>query len=480
LPLSTPWSLISFTGMSELLPEAVLAGRFRLDRLIGEGGMGVVWAATHVVTRRPVALKMLRPERATDKELRQRFFREARAACAARHPNILEIHDVLELDDGTPMMVMDLLEGETLGAMLDRQPVLTPAEVARLLLPVVSAVGTAHASGVVHRDLKPDNIFLARQGDGSTVVKVLDFGIAKVFASETEAAATGGLTGTGTMLGTPYYMAPEQIFGERDIDHRADTWALGVILYECLSGRRPTQADNIGQILKIITTDGVVALELAAPRVPRDLTTLVGRMLSRDRNARPQSLSEVQAALRRYTDEAARSFGEPAATSRPSLSSGSVRLGSPAVSGTAATLASTTASTTADRLAASRTKSRTPMALTAVVLALGLLGVAAVVAWRAAGHATPASPSVMTADTPAPPASAPLLLPGASPVPAVSTTTAPAGAAPPASTAASVPRPRPAAAAVAPVVHAAPPSATAAAPRTTAASPGGVVEKPPF
>jgi serine/threonine protein kinase len=501
-------------AVGELVTGAVIAGRFHLDRRIGEGGMGVVWAATHMVTRKPVALKMLKPERAADPDLRQRFIREARAVCAVQHPNIVEIHDVLETEDGSPVMVMDLLHGESLGQRLDRETRLPPGEVARLMLPVVSAVGTAHAAGVVHRDLKPDNIFLAEEGDGTLSVKVLDFGIAKVLATETDAAATGGLTGTGAMLGTPYYMAPEQIFGERDIDHRADIWALGVILYECLSGRRPTQAENIGQILKVITTDGIAPLDLVAPEVPVDLARLVRRMLMRDRAARPQSLSEVQAALKRFTDAAARSFGDPAiafprgsfppaeevdgrtrldshdgahALSETKLettggSRASHRFGSGDISPTAATLASTTASTTADRLMGTRRRSRRPAAL---LIGLGVVAAVAavgVIGWKAspnALHAVALPPSTATAlpaALPAPPAAPP------------ATTTAEAIAsapAPAASSAAHMKLPVPRAGVAARGNHAAttttapavtPPTPTPA----TTAPPGGVVEKPPF
>jgi serine/threonine-protein kinase len=282
--------------------------------------MGVVWAARHTVTNKEVALKMLKPEQAADEHLRERFVREAKAACAVSHPNIVDVHDVLELDDGSAIMVMDLLEGETLGQKLDREGLLGLGEFARILLPVVSAVGTAHAAGVVHRDLKPDNIFLVKEQEGTTTVKVLDFGIAKVLATE-DGAQTGNLTGTGAMLGTPYYMSPEQIFGERDIDHRADIWALGVIFYECLSGKRPTQADNIGQILKIISKNAIKPLDVVLPTLPKDLTDLVARMLSPDRDARPQSLMEVKGALARYADVAVRSFADPARASRKSLPS---------------------------------------------------------------------------------------------------------------------------------------------------------------
>jgi serine/threonine-protein kinase len=481
--------------------------------------MGMVWAATHLVTRKPVALKMLRPERATDPALRQRFFREARAACAVQHPNIVEIHDVLELDDGGPVMVMDLLRGETLGNRLDRDPILPPVEVARLMLPVVSAVGTAHASGVVHRDLKPDNIFLVEEGDGTTSVKVLDFGIAKVLSTEIDAATTGGLTGTGAMLGTPYYMAPEQIFGERDIDHRADIWAIGVILYECLSGQRPTAAENIGQILKVITTDAIVPLELAAPNVPQDLARLVRRMLTQNRAARPQSLAEVQATLRRYTDANVRSFGDPAVPiARPSgpapsggaqlalvdshddahpLSStklaattgrrGQVQLGSGDVSPTAATLASTTASTTADRLAATRSKPRTPLLAGAAALLVAGLGAVGILRWRA-DTGSHAAQSIVTASAAMTTPSAPVPSEPPSPAPAPSSSESvgkPSATAAASASASTGPRAKPAVQRPVTTPRTAQPPVTAVAPTapphaTTTAPPGGVVEKPPF
>ncbi len=293
----------------ELAAGNILAGRYRLDHLLGEGGMGVVWSATHVVTRKPVALKLLHASGPTDARFVQRFLREARAACAVQHPNVVVIHDVLELEDTTPVMVMELLVGESLGARLDRDHVLPIDELARTILPVVSAVGTAHAAGIVHRDLKPDNIFLTQTPEG-IVVKVLDFGIAKLAHTDADGGQTGGLTGSGVMVGTPYYMAPEQIFGEKDIDHRADVWSLGILLFECLTGKRPTQADNVGQILKIVTTDKVPKLVETAPKVPADVATLVDRMLARDRESRP-SLHEVREVLARYTSVTVRSFEAP-------------------------------------------------------------------------------------------------------------------------------------------------------------------------
>ncbi|MGO8994708.1 MAG: protein kinase domain-containing protein [Polyangiaceae bacterium] len=296
--------------MGELQLGTVVAERYRLERLLGEGGMGVVYAATHTKTRKIVALKILRPSLAEDKATKQRFLREARASCAVHHPNVVEIHDVLELADGTAMMVMDMLEGESLASKLDREKKIAVKELTLLLLPVISAVGTAHEVGIVHRDLKPENIFLDKRR-GTIDVRVLDFGIAKLTATEGDAARTGAITGTGAVLGTPYYMSPEQIFGEKDIDHRADVWAMGVILYECLAGVRPTQAENIGQIFKIVTTVGIKPIETHVPDLDPPLAKLIARMLSRDRDSRPADLREVASVLGTYAKEQSPAFGAP-------------------------------------------------------------------------------------------------------------------------------------------------------------------------
>jgi hypothetical protein len=293
-------------------PGDVIAGRYRVDRLIGQGGMGSVWAATHVVTHESVALKLIddpgRPN------TRRRFAREARAASAVAHPNIVGVHDVLETDDGTPVMVMDLLVGEPLDYRLVREGRLGLEEAASILLPVVSAVGCVHERGVVHRDLKPANIFLAEES-GRVVVKVLDFGLAKLSSAERVIGESSALTSTGAMMGTPYYMAPEQCAGERELDHRVDVWALGVILYECLAGRRPITADNLGQVIKKVLIDGIPPLEDAVEGLPDEIYTLVRRMLARERRDRPDDLREVRAILERYAAEGATAppFGPPAA-----------------------------------------------------------------------------------------------------------------------------------------------------------------------
>jgi eukaryotic-like serine/threonine-protein kinase len=293
-----------------LSPGTVVAGRYRLDRVLGQGGMGVVWAATHTITRRGVAMKFLKGPAHARPEMRRRFLREARAAATVQHPSVVEVHDVFELDDETPVMVMDLLVGETLGQRIASQGPLSVHQVASILLPVVSAVGTAHSRGVVHRDLKPENIFLAENEEGQTEIKVLDFGIAKLANLEGEAVTQSQLTGTGSMLGTPCYSAPEQLFGEKIIDHRADVWALGVVLYECLSNQLPVYGENLGQILKMLTSGEILPLERLVPNLPADVIGLVGRMLSRPLDQRPKDMREVLEVLQRYSNLSVRAFGE--------------------------------------------------------------------------------------------------------------------------------------------------------------------------
>lgn len=271
--------------------------------------MGVVWAARHTVTRRAVAMKFLSGPRHLQPALRRRFMREARAACAVDHPNVIEVLDVFELDADTPVMVMDLLVGETLKERLAREESLTLEEAATILLPTISAVGTAHARGIVHRDLKPENIFLAKGSDGEQV-KVLDFGIAKLI----DPAAPGEsrlITETGSTLGTPCYMAPEQATGAKDIDYGVDIWALGVILYECLAGFRPIEGESIGQVVAALMKTAVTPLERIRDDLPDDVTALVGRMLQRSRDKRPEDLREVWAALGRYSSIKTPDFGPP-------------------------------------------------------------------------------------------------------------------------------------------------------------------------
>jgi len=295
----------------------VVATRYRLERKIGEGGMGVVWEAVHLVTRRPVALKFLKRASTDDGAARQRFLREARATSALSHPGLVAVHDVLELDDGSLCMVMDLMRGESLGDKLTREGALWLPEVARIMARACAAVAAAHAVGVVHRDLKPDNIFLAADSEGGTTVKVLDFGIAKLAARPDDAPVSTRTTDANTVVGTPLYMAPEQLFGDKALDHRADLWAIGVILYEALTGAPPTKADTVGQVVRLVARGELLPLGARAPNLPQPIIALVDRLLRYDRNERPNDLQEVIATLSAYAEAPSGQLPQVAA-SRPS------------------------------------------------------------------------------------------------------------------------------------------------------------------
>jgi eukaryotic-like serine/threonine-protein kinase len=307
----------------DLAPGVTVAQRYTLRHRIGEGGMGEVWAADSTADGKRVALKFMKEDAVTP-ALRRRFLREARAANAIRHTAIVEIQDIIELEDGAPVLVMECLQGESLADKLAREGKLPLRELAAIMQPVVSAVGLAHSLGIVHRDLKPENIFLAKREHGRIDVKVLDFGIAKLTALEGEAAQSASLTGTGTLLGTPYYMSPEQIFGEKDIDHRADIWALGIIMYEGLTGLLPTEGENVGQVLKVVVASRIPPIEQLEPDLPEDICALVAHMMARRRDDRPVDLREVRKTLKRHTAVTSESFGEPSALMMPHSARGTV------------------------------------------------------------------------------------------------------------------------------------------------------------
>ena len=290
-----------------LVAGTILAGKYRLERVLGEGGMGVVWAARDEAAEADVAIKVLADDRATDPTQQKRILREAAAATTIDHPNVVKISAVLETDAGVPFIVMERLEGESLRARLIRDATLDEATCIRVLGDVSDAVLAAHAAGIVHRDLKPENIFLTRTG----AVKVLDFGIAKQMKKGELASAS--LTETGAVLGTPYYMAPEQVFADSDVDARADVWSLGVILYECLAGKRPTEAEGFGPILKRITAADFDPLP---PSIHPRLAALAMRMLSRDRAARP-SLADVRLTIHHLDEPSPASLARTAETTAP-------------------------------------------------------------------------------------------------------------------------------------------------------------------
>ena len=278
----------------ESMAGDIVAQRYRLDRIVGEGGLGIVWAATHMVTMKPVALKILKFRYP---EIDKRFLREARVAGVVNHPNIVDVHDVVQVErDGSLAMVMDLLEGEPLDRHLETHGRLALGHTLRIMHPVLSALAAAHALGIVHRDLKPQNIFLARDAAGADKPMLLDFGLAKLTATEGVAAQTSLLTKEKQLLGTPQYMAPEQLYGEIDIDARTDVWAVGAVLFECLSGQRPLAGNNVGQMLRSLATREIPKIESLVPGLPPQFAAMIDTMLTRDRVARPASVQPVVAA----------------------------------------------------------------------------------------------------------------------------------------------------------------------------------------
>jgi tRNA A-37 threonylcarbamoyl transferase component Bud32 len=271
----------AMTGLTVPRTGAVLGGKYRVIAKVGEGGMGTVFRAENVVTGKHVAVKWMHPHVAANSDAAERLLREAQAASRLTHPNVVDVYDIVQ-DDQTLFLVMELLEGETLGSCLQRNPHPKISEFIALLLPAMEGVAAAHDKGVIHRDLKPDNIFLVRvPGSTRVTAKVVDFGIAKV-------AGTQGLTltGTGMSLGTPLYMSLEQLRGDKDVDARADVYAFGVILYEAITGYMPYSATTLSELaIKVATTDAVPVKELR-PDVPTQLARAVDWAIARKREQR--------------------------------------------------------------------------------------------------------------------------------------------------------------------------------------------------
>lgn len=283
-----------------------ILGRFRIDRLLGIGGMGTVYAVWDEVYQTRAAVKVMAGEVRASEVYRRRLLREAEAASLVAHPNVVRIYEVLTRRDGSPVIVMELLDGASLSELLAKQDRLSLEVTSCILLQVVSATGAAHAQGVIHRDLKPGNIFLVK-GAKPPLVKVLDFGIAKV-VEETEVESQR-LTARGQILGTIGYMSPEQAFGEA-IDYRTDIWSLGVLLYRALAGCGPVASEGLAQMLQFLVTCQLKPLHEVAPEVPGDVSELVGRMLARYRQQRPE-LYEVTQVLQRYASVTVPDFGLP-------------------------------------------------------------------------------------------------------------------------------------------------------------------------
>ncbi|HEV8322242.1 MAG TPA: protein kinase, partial [Myxococcota bacterium] len=272
------------------------AGSYLVERPLARGGMGEVYEARHPAIGRRVAVKVLAPECARNHEVVERFFTEARAVNVIGHENIVQIIDLASLPDGRPFLVMELLEGESLGARLRRTGPLPLDTLGEILIPVLDALAAAHALGIVHRDLKPDNVFLVRRR-GRIEPKVLDFGIAKL--TERAGGAPALATGTGLLLGTPVYMAPEQAAGRvREIDARSDVYAAGVILFEMCCGQPPFDSEGFGEILVAHITQPPPAPRSLRPDLPEGVERVILRALAKTRDERWPSAVAMAEALR--------------------------------------------------------------------------------------------------------------------------------------------------------------------------------------
>jgi hypothetical protein len=274
----------------QLVENSIVAGRFRLNKMIGRGGMGSVWQATHLGLDIPCAVKFMEGEFSKSKEAQARFEREAKAAAQLRSPHVVQVldHGVCE---ETPYIAMELLDGEDLGKRIQKAGKIHPRDLNVIITQVCRALTKAHSVGIVHRDLKPDNIFLVRDDDRE-IAKVLDFGIAKSNLSALE----GSNTKTGAMLGTPYYMSPEQAQGIKTVDYRSDLWSLAVIVYQCVTGSLPFESEALGDLLmKIIVQPLPVPSQKA--EVSAGFDAWWARAASRDPQGRFQSAKEFSESL---------------------------------------------------------------------------------------------------------------------------------------------------------------------------------------
>lgn len=282
---------------SSFEPGQEVAGRYRIVRLLGHGAVGAVYEAEHIDLRRRVALKVLLQKFFENDRMLARFMQEARSAAAIRHPGIVEIFD-LGTDENITFIVMELLEGEELIARVKRDNPLPLPFVLQVGCDLADAVSAAHDQGVIHRDLKPHNVFLARQGRYRDVVKVLDFGLAKDVGGRVDSP----LTRTTDVFGTPVYMSPEQLRNAKHVDHRADIYALGVIIYEALAGEPPFVASNLTDLVLKIALEDPPPLEARRRDVPPELARIIERALSKKRTKRQQSAHELLGELEECAD----------------------------------------------------------------------------------------------------------------------------------------------------------------------------------
>ena len=287
----------------------VLAGKYRVGEVIGAGGMGVVVAAHHLQLDERVAIKFLLPEVLGNAEAVARFAREARAAVKIKSEHVARVTDVGSLENGSPYMVMEYLDGGDLGAIIQRQGPLSVEQALEFILQTGEAIAEAHSLGIIHRDLKPSNLFCIRRSDGLLSVKVLDFGISKVTGLG-GATLDARMTGTTSVFGSPMYMSPEQMLSAHDVDARTDIWALGVVLYELLAGGAPFEGDTLPELIAKISTQPPPPMRSRRPNTPEGVEAVILKCLQKDRNHRYLNVAEFAIALAPHAPKRARASVE--------------------------------------------------------------------------------------------------------------------------------------------------------------------------
>lgn len=392
------------------LPGSLFAGKYRVEKILGQGGMGMVLAARHLGLDEPVAIKVLLPAMMQVSGMVERFTREARASAKIKNDHVVRVTDVDALPSGVPYMVMERLDGSDLSDLCKSLGPLPIADAVRYLLETCSAIGEAHTMGIVHRDLKPANLFLARRRDGTTAIKVLDFGISKAMHSLGEQTVTVA----GTVLGSPSYMSPEQIAAARDLDGRTDIWSLGVILYQFVTGNVPFPAEGLTHLCALVLQTAPRRPSELRPDLPLGLEAVILRCLEKERSHRYSTAGELAAALLPFAGsipiqlpmQLDSSLSIQATTpflrgSLPSLSDSAPRVPLPSMSETAQGASAVTLQ---------RTRERSSAWIVGLVGAIGLLGVGGVGVfwWRdrpqaiAAPSASPGTTATAEATTAAP------------------------------------------------------------------------------
>jgi tRNA A-37 threonylcarbamoyl transferase component Bud32 len=282
----------------------LVAGKYRVERVIGEGGMGIVVAATHEGLDQKVAIKFLAPEAIRNSEVVERFMREAKVAAKVKSEHVARVSDVGRVDGSTPFIVMEYLEGLDLAGMIDAQKPLPLDEVCEIGLQACEALAEVHAAGIVHRDLKPSNLFVTRRADGSPCLKLLDFGISK-FTSAGEDGTDPALTATATVMGSPSYMSPEQLKSTKEVDARTDVWSLGAVIYEALTGKPAFRGETVPQVVAMIASEEPAIPSGIRTDLPLELEQAVLACLVKNADQR-STLVGLARTLARFAPERAR------------------------------------------------------------------------------------------------------------------------------------------------------------------------------